>query len=1327
MAESDFLIPKPMEDGADLSYEWTRFLEEFELYLVATEKDKKADKIRIALMLRCIGPRGIDIFKSFTFTGGKSIDKYSDVTEKFQAFCLKTSNKIIKRHQLLSTKQGCMTIDEYVTSLHKIARECSLEAMYDDFFLQALLLGINDEEVKRKLFEADDNLTLDQAIKKCKMAEASKNDMKSLKGEESVHALQPKGKLNKPYKGKQNAENFDSRSKAKCGNCGSSHQPKKCPAYGQQCHGCGKYNHFRKLCRSARQVHHLTDADIQSGNDSDESLLCLQVIRSNKKLLSTIETHSKGRHVKILYQLDTGASCNILNYQDYCALQKPSLKNHRPDLKLFDGSTTKPLGQCQIQMAGRTYNCYVVKTNNLSLLSGDTCLDLGLLSIKHEWVNMVSTATTVEQLTEEYADVFQGVGCLPGDYHIELDKDAIPIKNSNRKVPVSMLADLKTKLESLEQNQLVKKVDYPTDWLNNMVAVRKPSGKLRVCLDPSNLNKVIKRNHFPMPTLDDVLVELADAKVFSLCDAKDGFLQIKLDEVSSDLTTFWTPYGKYKWLRMAFGLVSSSEEFQRRLSEALNGLTGITVVADDILIYGKGDNKEQAMNDHNQNLEKLLIRAREVNLKLNKDKCRFLLQELPYIGHIITEHGIKPDPKKVNAIREMAHPKDGDGVRRFLGHINYVSKFIPDCSAESEPLRRLINVTDDKFVWGEDQINAFDRLKELLTHEKTLKYFRVNYPIVVQTDASTGGLGAVLMQDGKPVCYASRSLTDSEQNYAPIELELLAIVYAMQKFDQYVFGCKDLTVHTDHEPLEPILKKSLLKAPKRLQSMLLALQRYPMSVKYRPGPLQVTADMLSRSPVDKSSPGVNEEQIFQIQSFLSDLSISQPRLDLPVSESTYKSIQANTRDDDELKLIGQLIMDGWPLKASDLPEIARCYHSFRDELAVLDGILYKGPRIIVPKASRLDILKKLHVSHQGTAATLRRARGVVFWPQMSEDIRVYTEKCVKCAMDSPAQQKETLQNHDIPNKPWSKVGMDLLTYHNKHYLVIVDYFSDFFECEPITNLSSAGVIKVCKRTFARYGIPDVVQSDNGPQFASSDFTIFGQKWGFQHTTSSPGHQQSNGKAEAAVKIIKRLMRRADDPYLALLEYRNTPTAEMSTSPAERMLGHSTRSILPTPNKNKTVYMGSVLPEKSKKKLMTQDSYNQSAKDLKPLVVGEPVLLRDFSAAKDKYNKWMTGKVLERLSDRSYTILNDDTGNIIRRNRIDIRNSPSRDSDQSSTLPVLQQPQSPNISTEDALRLESNREKSPVSHGVPPQLDATVRRSTTRERKLPIRFKDYEMR
>ena len=906
----DFLAPKPIEDRSDLLTQWTRFKEEFELFLTAAEKADANDKIKVAILLRCIGPRGNDIFKSFTFTGGKSKDVYKDVVEKFDTFCTKTTNKIVKRHQLLSTKQGCQSIDEYITSLHKIAQDCSLGEMYDEFMIQALLLGINDERLRRKLFEESEGLDLENAIKKCRIAEASSKDLKSIKCEveENVHTL----KLNKskPIKSKSQSQSDVSsdtassgKNKAHCSSCGLSHPPRKCPAFGQKCYNCDKYNHYKKMCRSKRHVHQITEESQDSEAESDESLMCVQVVKKNRKLLVSIETKTGTTTHTIQYQLDTGASCNIFNYRDYCTQGKPTLMNNCPSLQLFDGSKVKALGQCEVHLAGTKFKFYVLKTDNLSLLSIDTCLELGLLTVKQEWVNLVSSSDT-DGILNNYPEVFEGLGCLPGEYQIEVEKGAIPIQNHNRKVPQAMRQDLKAKLDSLAEKNVIAKVDYPTAWISNLVAVRKPNGAIRVCIDPANLNKVINRNYFPMPTLDDVLSELDRAKVFSLCDAKDGFLQVKLTPVSSDLTTFWTLFGKYKWLRMPFGLSSSPEEFQRRLSETLEGLEGVTVVADDILIYGKGSTREVAVQDHNKKLEKLLARAKEKGLRLNRDKCKFLLDELPYIGHVISEKGVSPDPSKVKAIKEMDAPQDSDGIRKFLGHINYLSKFVPNCSAECEPLRRLIGVSDREFTWATDQKRAFAKLKEMVSAESTLQFYTMNEPVTVQTDASTVGLGAVLIQRNRPVCYALHSLTDSERNYALIELELLAIVFAMQRFDQYVFGNKNVTVHTDHQPLESIMKKSLLKAPKRLQSMMLALQRYPMTVTYKPGTEQVTADMLSRSPTDKAEKGVKDEQIFQVkqlQSFLSDLAISGPRQDLPVSENTYMMIRNDTKTDGEMQ------------------------------------------------------------------------------------------------------------------------------------------------------------------------------------------------------------------------------------------------------------------------------------------------------------------------------------------------------------------------------------------------------------------------------------------
>lgn len=205
---------------------------------------------------------------------------------------------------------------------------------------------------------------------------------------------------------------------------------------------------------------------------------------------------------------------------------------------------------------------------------------------------------------------------------------------------------------------MVKEIN-PTPWVSSLVVVRKPeTGKLRICIDPTDLNRAIKRPHYPIPRIEDIVTRLGKAKIFSILDAKDGFWQIPLDEQSSKLTTFNTPFGRYRWKVLPFGVCSAPEEFQRRMTDALDGLSGVEVVADDVLVYGEGDTKEEALENHENNLHKCLQRCRERNIKLNESKLKLRLESVTYIGHLLTSEGIKPDPRKVDAIKNMNYPRN---------------------------------------------------------------------------------------------------------------------------------------------------------------------------------------------------------------------------------------------------------------------------------------------------------------------------------------------------------------------------------------------------------------------------------------------------------------------------------------------------------------------------------------------------------------------------------------------------------------------------------------------------------------------------------------------
>ncbi|RXN16535.1 dynein heavy chain axonemal [Labeo rohita] len=372
-------------------------------------------------------------------------------------------------------------------------------------------------------------------------------------------------------------------------------------------------------------------------------------------------------------------------------------------------------------------------------------------------------------------------------------------------------------LKRMEDLGVIVKQTEPTDWVNSMVTVLKPE-KLRICIDPQDLNKAIKREHYPLRTIEEIVAEMPNAKVFSVLDANHGFWQVHLDEVSSKLCTFNTPFGRYRFLRLPFGIVSAPEVFQKCIAQRLEGLDGVVNIVDDILVWGED------MEQHNKRLRKLLDRIRDINLKLNKTKCKIRMTEVSYVGHILTAEGLKPDNGKVRAIQNMPEPQDKAALMRFLGLLQYLSKFIPNMSDLSAPLRKLLE-GDVAWHWETEQQRSFERLKSLVSNTPVLKYFDVNKEIMLSVDASAEGLGAVLLQEGHPVAFGSRSLTECQKRYAQIEKELLAIVYGCEKFHQYVYG-KTVQVETDHKPLETVFKKSLQKAPPRLQRMLMRLQLY---------------------------------------------------------------------------------------------------------------------------------------------------------------------------------------------------------------------------------------------------------------------------------------------------------------------------------------------------------------------------------------------------------------------------------------------------------------------------------------------------------------------
>ena len=504
--------------------------------------------------------------------------------------------------------------------------------------------------------------------------------------------------------------------------------------------------------------------------------------------------------------------------------------------------------------------------------------------------------------------------------------------------------------------------------------------------------------------------------------------------------------------------------------------------------------------------------------------------------------------------------------------VNYMAKLIANLSTLNAPLRHLLHSKDD-FIWTEVEKQSFEKIISELSEKTVLKYLDLNKPIVLENDCSSYGMGSVLMQDGMPVFYSSRSLTKAERNYSPMEKELLAVVFACKRNDSYIIGNKDVTVKTDHKPLIKIMKKPIHIVTKRLQAMLMELQRYRIKLVYHPGKEMFLSDTLSRAPVPEDSQNyVHNYDMLKIESekaWIKELTITKRVEGMPISDERLEHLRKFTAEDQELIKLKEVINNGWPTKIQNVDNNIKCYHKYKNELSEEDGLLFKDDRIIVPCSLRREYVERLHGSHNGVVATLNLAKDTVFWPGITNQIKNKIENCKICLESSSLQQKQPMQSHQTPSVQFEQVSMDIFDVtlaDGKHnYLVLIDHYSDFFELLKMKDMTSETVVEWTSEQFARHGIPKKVTTDNGPCFNSKKFREFATKFEFVHSMSSPYHQQANGKAEACVKVAKNLLKKADKSnsnfWLSLLNHRNTAN-KIESSPAQRLYSRRTRCQIP---------------------------------------------------------------------------------------------------------------------------------------------------------------------
>ena len=1130
-----YLPPPPLNitsgNVAENFKTWKRL---FEVHFSANQHDAATvgGATQVAILLSCAGPDAIRVFDQFEWADEGDKKKYKVVLGKLEGYCNPLESEVVSSHKFWSLKYYS-PFDNFLTDLRALATECNFGTL-NNRLIRDKLVFVAKGSLLKKLLDTTD-LTLDKAVRMYRVDEATANHSKEMELERSVERLNVKSKRDTS---REPDRDFQARGpdkrflKYNCNFCGKKHlaDMTECPAYGKKCKICDRPNHFAACCKAKKMVQYLheqRDEDSQSQYSQSESEQVAWLGAVHEGGNRTVRAKMMVNDCEILFDLDSGAEVNTIRQQYVLEDQvKPtSLK-----LTMWNKSSEKPLGETTLEVlnprSGETSAVdFVVVPNHLNCLLGISAVQhMNLVTINRGNFNLGAVSST------------RDIGDL-GEVHLYTADDVQPRALPARTVPIALRERVKTELDRMSDLGIIEKVDTPTEWVSQMAVVEKSDGSLRICIDPQSLNVALKREHFKLPTFDDVLPQLTDAKIFSRLDVQSAFWHVRLDEESSLLTTMATPFGRYKWKRLPFGLKVSSEIFQKRLLQGLEGLEGVLCVADDIVVVGRGDTLQSAKQDHDKNLKALQERCVKEHIKLNDKKSNIEKSSITFMGHVVSDKGISPDPAKVEAVRNMPIPTDAEGVRRICGFFQYLARFLPNLADDLKPLRKL---THDGVPWNwtKECDEALLKVKSKVTESPVLAYYDPAKELTVQVDSSEGGIGAALLQDGRPIEFASRTMTPTETRYAQIEKECLAVVFGLERFDQYTYG-REVTIQNDHKPLSSILRKPLSQSPKRLQAMILRIRRYDINFVYLEGKKLVLAETLSRAPLTSTDRPVEVHAIKACKH-------------LNVSDKRIKEIREATEHDEVLQTLTRTILDGWPDKSEDISENIRIYFDTRDTLSVYEGLVFKGERIVIPQSMRKVVKERLHAAHLGRDSMLRRARELVYWPSMKKEISQIADRCEVCLEAKPQNQKETLTQHEPADQPWEKVGVDLFSIANRDYLVTVDYYSGFWEIDYLPTTSSEAVVTKLKSHFARYGIPIYLMSDNGPQFSASEFARFGNEWGFIHLTSSPGYPRSNGRAEAAVKAAKTMMKKAamdkKDQYAALLELRNTPVQSHEKKP-----------------------------------------------------------------------------------------------------------------------------------------------------------------------------------
>lgn len=1183
------------------------------------------------LLLNCIGPSSYELLCSLAAPKNVSDLTYKELTTLLQNHYPK-SNELSEQHKFLSRIQSpTESISDYVAALRKFISTCgfacsSCNASVADLFLRAQFIrGIKDSSIRAELLQIKD-LTFPQAAEKALALEVSKIDSLAISNSTPVqsNATPPSQNINRvsthqSHSAHRNPPSAQSRNTLKsqphnknqhrqqstsrrnkvdyaslgldglCLRCGrNNHTTKECKISHSKlhCNSCQKDGHIEKVCITT-----LTKKPRHSVKAIDDEYPASQTFGIGKidicdifdldatdteKFVTTLLIEGKPQ----TFEVDSGAARTLLPKYLFDQLELAHTKLQAPDIRFrsYTGDIFDPIGFAEVKVEYNTRTSteklYVV-SNNFSPVVGRVWIRRLQITLAHSEssrtlsneIKLVQSdpEQLIQRMEHKFGKIFeQSVGSLPQHKgSLQLRPNAKPSYVKPRTLPFALRKTVETDLLKLADEGILTKIDH-SDWASPLVVVPKPDGSLRLCVDyKTTVNPQLRDSHHPIPRIDETLHKLRGARFFCKLDLFKAYWHIPMDEESAMIQTISTHLGTFRINRLSQGIKTAPSIFHCILDQLLAPLTGVTAYFDDIIVFGN------TIDECYHRLDSCLQVLQNNNLHLNRTKCVFFSQKITYLGYVIEHNKISKSPTKVSSILEAPRPKNIEDVRRFLGLVTYYSKFIPNASSITYPIRQLL-LKNCKFFWSAKCESAFLRLKREIASDQVLTPYHPELPLRLACDASPYGIAAVLSHvingDERPIAFISRSLTQAESQYSQLDREALAIVFAVGKFFQYLYG-RHFELLTDNRPLIRIFHPSNVPpmTAGRLLRYAVFLRGFEYTIRHRSAEAHKNVDYLSRAPLPVSHNGIDVTLSKEADQIEIETICQISSLDI-----TSHSLAQESATDAEIQ-----------------PIITQLKNGTNDTRYSLNkGVLFRDDRVYIPTSLRTSILNELHSTHSGIVRMKRLARRYCYWPGIDSDIEKLVRSCSACAANQKQPSRIDTHTWEVPVSNFERVHMDYAgPVHGYNIFILIDAKSKWPEVRLTHSApTSASTIEFLQDIFATHGFPAQLVSDNAAIFTSAEFSAYCRKCGIAQHFIAPGHPATNGQAERFVQTLKHTLKSCLDssnaplPILVrniLFRYRATPL-NSGKSPAELYLHRplriqldALRPLQKSPNSNKS--------------------------------------------------------------------------------------------------------------------------------------------------------------